>query len=231
MLASACHGKALTAPGFADGVRVLFIGNSLTYVNDLPGMFVALARLAGDDRVQAQSVAFPDYALEDHWAEGTAKRSLADHRWEFVVMQQGSSALPSSQLNLRTWAVQFAPLIRNAGAVPVLFMVWPTSSRLSDFPAVQQSYRDAASATSGVFAPAGDAWVAYGNLSQLYSADGLHPTIAGTYIAALVLLDRTIGIHPEQLPASIPGSPLAAAEVRALQQAARVALDRNPARP
>jgi len=232
VLTSACHGKPLTAPGFPDGgTRVLFIGNSLTYTNSLPGMFVAVARLGGNDSVDVAQVAFPDFALEDHWAEGSARQSLAAHRWEFVVMQQGSSALPASQVNLRTWADRFAPLVRSAGAVPVMLMVWPSTARPFDFPNVLQSYRDAAGSIGGVFAPAGDGWTAHGSLESLYS-DGLHPSVRGTYIAAIVLLERTLGIRPEQLPATVPGAPsISETEVRAMQQAARVALDRNPARP
>lgn len=225
----------MTAPGFASGgTRVLFIGNSLTFTNNLPGMFEALARQAGINDVKVASVAYPDFALEDHWAEGTALKSLDNNKWEYVVMQQGSSALPASQINLRTWAAQFAPRIRASGAVPVMFMVWPTTSRLFDFTAVQTSYRDAAAAIDGIFAPAGDAWVAFGNASgsvyPMYSSDGLHPSVRGTYVSALVLLERIRGVKPEQLPAEIPGTPMAENEVRALQQASRTALDRNPAR-
>ncbi|MBL0173375.1 MAG: SGNH/GDSL hydrolase family protein [Gemmatimonadaceae bacterium] len=231
-VANGCHGQSPAAPGIATGgTRVLFIGNSLTYSNNLPGMYIALARLAGNDSVQAAVVAFPDFALEDHWAEGTARRSLSQHKWEYVVMQQGSSALAASQVNLRTWATQFAAPIRAAGAVPVMFMVWPTADVLGNFPSVLKSYRDAASAIDGIFAPAGDAWTAHGDLAALYSGDGLHPSIRGTYTAALVLLERTIGIRPSQLPATIPGTTVGEADVRALQQAAQVALDRNPARP
>lgn len=229
---SACRGKPLTAPGFPDGrTRVLFIGNSLTYTNNLPSMYLALARLAGNDSVEAAQIAFPDYALEDHWAEGSARRSLQTSRWEYVIMQQGSSALPASQLHLRTWAEQFAPLVRAAGAQPVMFMVWPTSGRIFDFPNVLQSYRDAAASIGGIFAPAGDGWTAHGALESLYS-DGLHPSVRGTYIAAVVLLERTLNIQPEQLPANVPGVPsITEAEVRAMQQAARVALQRNVTRP
>jgi len=101
----------------------------------------------------------------------------------------------------------------------------------SPAPAVRDSYTNAAFAIDGSFAPAGDAWVAYGNVDALYSADGLHPTIRGTYLAAIVLQEPLTGIRPELLPASIPGSAIGSDEVRALQRAARTALDRNPARP
>lgn len=227
---TSCHDNLLSAPDFPDSAtRVLFIGNSLTYQNDLPSMMVALARQAGDTQLQAATVAFPDYALEDHWAEGTARRFLTERKWEYVVMQQGSSALPASQVNLRAGALQFAPLIRAAGAEPVMYMVWPSRARLGDFPAVLQSYRNAAMAIDGIFAPAGDAWTAYGDLSACYAFDGLHPTVRGTYLAALVLLERIRHIAPESLPPSIPGVAMAESEVRALQRAARLAIDRNPA--
>ena len=85
---------------YAGGVRVLFVGNSLTYFNDLGAMVAAVAHAAGDTAVRTATVAYPDYALEDHIAEGTAVRALRDARWEYVVMQQGPSSLPENQLLL-----------------------------------------------------------------------------------------------------------------------------------
>jgi hypothetical protein len=220
-----------TAPELPTGsTRVLFIGNSLTYTNDLPAMVEALARAAGDTQLRVASVAFPDFALEDHWNEGTAPRWLRERSWEYVVMQQGSSALPASQQHLRAWTTQFAPLIRASGAAPVLLMVWPQQNRLFDFTNVLDSYRNAAASVNGIFAPAGDAWSAFGNYDAMY-ADGLHPTVSGTYLAALCVLERIRGIAPTSLPSTIPGIPLDAATVRALQQAAATALARNPRTP
>ena len=142
-------------------------------------------------------------------------------------MQQGSSALPASQVHLRTWTEAFAPHIREAGGVPVLLMVWPSQTRLFDFPNVLTSYSNAAAAVNGVLAPAGDAWVAYGQYERLY-LDGLHPTILGSYLAAVTLVQRLLGVPPSQLPPVIPGVPVDSATVRALQAAATTALDRNP---
>lgn len=68
-LAAGCLGQSgPTAPSFPEGkTRVLFLGNSLTYVNDLPAMVEAIARLAGDTSIATATVAFPDFALEDYW--------------------------------------------------------------------------------------------------------------------------------------------------------------------
>ncbi len=235
-LLPACNGGP-TDPSFAPGaVRVLFIGNSLTYTNDLPGMLVAVARQAGDSALAAHAVALANVSIEDHWYEGTARALLERTRWEFVVLQQGPSSLPANQANLAQWTGAFAPLIRAAGAEPVLYMVWPAADRaLLDFPLVLESYREAARSVGGIFAPAGDAWIAAlaaDPAVPLYGPDGFHPSAAGTYVAALVLLGRLRGIDPLGLPAVIPGpGGYGADRVRSLQRAARAALDRNAARP
>lgn len=237
LLLLACVGSS-TGPhairGFSTGTaRVLFIGNSLTYYNDLGGMLRAIARSIGDQDLQTATVAFPDYALEDHIPEGTALRALRDARWEYVVMQQGPSSLPANQVLLADGARALLPSIRAAGATPVLFMVWPQSSRLQDFPAVRTSYRNAAAAVNGIFAPAGDAWTAAWELDptlQLY-VDGLHPNPPGTYLSAIVILAQLRGTDPTTLPLSIPGYPASEGFVSTLQLAAKIAIARNPIRP
>ena len=47
--------------------RVLFIGNSLTTANDLPGLVAALFVAAGGQTIECRTVAFAGYSLEDHW--------------------------------------------------------------------------------------------------------------------------------------------------------------------
>ena len=123
--------------------------------------------------------------------------------------------------------------MRGAGAEPVLYMVWPDITRRFAFPDVLTSYRNAAAAVHGIFAPAGDAWLAAWELDpplELYS-DGLHPTLSGTYLAALVILHRVRGIEPTAVPVEINGLALSPALATALQRAAVTALSRNPARP
>ena len=54
---------------------ILFIGNSLTYQNDLPGMVTLLAHSVGRTIV-CESVALPDYGLEEHWNSGGARKAI-----------------------------------------------------------------------------------------------------------------------------------------------------------
>jgi hypothetical protein len=181
-------------------VRVLFIGNSLTSENGLPALVCRLARQARVAAICASAVE-PGFAIEDHLAQGTVQRRLADDKWSFVVMQQGPSALESSRVNLRTFVGQIAPLIRASGAVPVMYAVWPTKMRSSDFPRVSESYRLAAEDVGGLFAPAGDAWLEAWRRDPsiaLYGPDDFHPSRAGTYLAALVIYRTILGPIPDE---------------------------------
>jgi hypothetical protein len=169
--------------------RILFIGNSLSGVNDLPAIVCRLAA-AGGRRAVCQSVVGDGYALEDHVADGRAPQRLEKERWSIVVLQQGPSALESSRVNLRQWTAKFATSIRAAGGRPALYAVWPANDRAFDFPRVSDSYRLAASDVDGLFFPAGDAWLAAWRRDAalpLYAADHFHPTPAGSYLAALVI--------------------------------------------
>src|SRR2546423_78627 len=75
------------------GLHVLFIGNSLTYVNNLPAILEAIADSAGEPLLETRMVAKPDYSLEDHWKDGDARAAIAKGGWGVVVLQQGPSSL------------------------------------------------------------------------------------------------------------------------------------------
>ncbi len=200
---------ATTAPGteqsqaFGEGdVRVLFVGNSLTYVNDLPGVVGTISEAAGKS-VATLSIAKPNYAIQDHWAAGLAQR-IRTLGPDFVVLQQGPSSLPDSRVNLVVWTDSVGRVAREVGAVPVLLMVWPEVQRLEAFDAVRESYRAAAEQVDGVFAPAGEAFRALHELHpelEPYGADGFHPSAFGTVVSALVVVRSLFGVRVTGLPA------------------------------
>lgn len=226
---------SLAAPASAtqdprEVLRVLFIGNSLTAFNNLPGMVEALSRSTAGPVLATAAVVHPDYSLEDHWARGDAARAIARGGWSFVVLQQGPSALPESQVLLRDYTQRFAGLIRKAGARTALYMVWPARARERDRDGVSQSYTAAARDVNGLLLPIGDVWRAAWQRDAtlpLYDTDGLHPSPLGSYLAALVIVQRLASISPVGLPASVDpgsGSPrvvVPADRARVLQDVAR----------
>jgi hypothetical protein len=185
---SAVSGAAGRPPS---SLRVLFVGNSLTATNDLPAVTAAIAARAGR-RLEYRTVVFPGYSLEDHWNQGEARAVLSTGRFDVVVMQQGPSALPESQVNLREWAIRWGAEARSRGTRLALLTVWPESYRRSALVDVIGSYRRAAEAAKAELLPAGGAWRAAWNCDPvaLYGPDGFHPSMLGTYAAALTAYGR-----------------------------------------
>lgn len=212
--------------------RVLFVGNSLTYFNDLPGTLAALGRAAGDTIVVA-SVTRPGYALIDHLVAPTASGaldSIRGARWDYVVLQQGPTSRLVDRDSLVLVARQLAPVIRSAGARPALYMVWPTERDSANFDRVRESFRSAACAVDGELWPVGSAWRAARRADPsvpLYGPDRFHPSPLGTYLAALVMYERITGRDARLLAprAVVDGVPLSAtpATVGLLQRAAHAA--------
>jgi hypothetical protein len=228
-----------TAPAAPEGsLRVLFIGNSLTYTNDLPRTIAQLAVSAGLQTCYCVSIAYPDFGLEDHYDVRDAVNALHGERWDFVVMQQGPSALPENRTQLILWAGVFGEIIDSVGAEAVMYGVWPQRSRSFDFPDVTESYRQAAHAIGGALAPAGEAWQqawARDSTLPLYSADNFHPSEMGTYLAALVVFERVYARSPEGVQATAVVGGRAqfwpVSQVQLLQSAAAAAIDAEDARP
>jgi hypothetical protein len=210
-------------------LRVLFIGNSLTFANNLPAMVTALGHQQGVT-IHCETVAFPDYSLDDHLQRGDAARVIARGGWSFVVLQQGPSALAESRVQLRASARTLDQAVRRAGAKTALYMVWPAAMRPDDFDRVSESYAIAAADVQGLLLPVGEAWRAATRRDPtlaLYGSDGFHPTPLGTYLAALVVYHRLSGRSPVGLPSMLrsptgafPPVVLTAEQAAALQNAA-----------
>jgi hypothetical protein len=188
--------------GLADNARILFIGNSLTYFNELPLMVQAIAAQSGKT-LTADAITAPGVSLEDHFLQQTAHAALANGGYQWVIMQQGPSSLPANQNHLRNWASRFDSLIRAGGARPALYMVWPDATHGASFGDVYDSYSNAALAINGMFIPAGEAWRWAWSLNPglpLYGPDHFHPSPLGSYAAALSIFSELYQQSPIDLP-------------------------------
>jgi hypothetical protein len=203
--ALACLAAVGAAPARpAQSLRVLFVGNSLTYVNDLPALVEQVARADGVE-IRTATVAFPDYSLADHLARGDAPALLARGTWDVVVLQQGPSGWPESRDALVASTRAFAAQAARVHARVALFGVWPAADRPTAFDSVTASYAAAADAVHGLLLPAGRAWTAAWRRDPdlpLYGPDGFHPAPLGSILAALVIYRGISGRHDAPLPAT-----------------------------
>jgi len=228
LMGGSCKSPLETFEG--PGVHILFIGNSLTYVNDLPNTLKYVMQLGGQE-MSFHSVAKADFALVDHLAGGSdAVSQIQRGGWDVVILQQGPSSLPASRDLLIQGTQQFDQHIRKAGAGTALYMVWPDKSRFAFFEDVRVSYKLAADTVGGLFLPAGEAWLAAwerDSTLSLYGSDNFHPSPMGTYLAALVIYERITGRDARDLPAAGASQMLAIPDstVQKLQAAAHATSD------
>lgn len=189
---------------------VLFVGNSYTFGNDLPGMFSDLTESGGHE-VAVGMEATGGWWLRDHAASQATSDAIGSRQWDYVFLQE-QSIVPSVR-NERVTSMEpaiatLAKQIRHVGATPGLFLTW---AHRGGFPDVgyssYQPMQDAiTNAYSGIghnqlmtIAPVGVAWnrvlVDHPEI-PLYMSDGSHPTIQGSYLAACVFYVTVFGESP-----------------------------------
>jgi hypothetical protein len=215
---TATHGEEQSAD-----TTILFVGNSLTYVHDVPRLVSALAQRHGMS-IATVSIASPNYSLEDHWHSGIAS-DIRRIRPDFVVMQQGPSSLPDSRAHLVLWSGRLAEVIREVGAEPALYMVWPDATRRFAFPDVEASYAAAAQSIDGMLLPVGTTWLRAWDIDPslpLYG-DGLHASYLGALAAAYTIVAGLLDIDPAQLP-TLSGN-VTTAHLDAVRSAAATSLE------
>ena len=213
-IAIASCAAGLNAPAPVNAARrVLFVGNSLTYVNNLPATVAAIARDNGDT-LQVSMAAGPNLALIDHLTGGSnATQLLRDSSWDAVVLQQGPTTTAICRDSMVLWTGMFSPLIARAGGRSVTLMTWPARSQGDVWGAAHTTAALAAASVHGELALAGDAWhaalTAHPGL-PVYGDDGYHPSPMGTFLTALVVYQRLSGRDPRSLAphAFADGAPL-----------------------
>ena len=83
----------------AEITRVLFIGNSFTARNDLPGLLAQLVRDGGQGELKWELISGGGASLRTHLNKGEAQRCLQASRWDYVALQE-QSTLPVKILKL-----------------------------------------------------------------------------------------------------------------------------------
>jgi len=186
--------------------KVLFIGNSYTYANNLPLMLSKLASSVGDSVNYASSTA-GGQTLQGHSGSATTISMIQQGSWDYVVLQEQSQlpSFPMSQVSTEVFpfAKILCDTIRhfNNCTQPLFFMTWGRQNgdqgNCANWPPVcsyegmdsllSLRYRMMADMNQALVSPAGAVWHYirdnYPSMN-LYSSDGSHPSLLGSYAAA-----------------------------------------------
>ena len=201
-------------------LRVYFVGNSLTYRNDLPGMLVELGRsLEPPMPIEAGMTASDGMSLERHWRKGDVQRRLKEKKWDVLVLQEQSSRLLADPLQTERYLRLYTNAAHENGTEVILLQTWVRADMPEAHERQRESYRKVAKAVNVRLAPIGDAWnTARTELPTvaLHDPDGLHASREGTYLTAAMLVGILARRSPEAAGPLASGDPGSAKALRAL---------------
>jgi len=171
--------------------KILFVGNSLTYTNDLPALVKNEAHNRGIE-MEYEMIAFPNYAIIDHWKDGQVQELIAGKSFDFVILQQGPSSQREGRRMLIEDGKKYKELCELNKSKLCYFMVWPSLNYYGTFDDVIKNHRDAAGINGALLLPVGEVWKEYIERSEkldYYGQDGFHPSDLGSTVAAKVIVE------------------------------------------
>ncbi|OIQ30943.1 MAG: hypothetical protein BM564_01655 [Bacteroidetes bacterium MedPE-SWsnd-G2] len=186
--------------------QVLFLGNSYTGANNLPLIIQNMAENTGDVLIYDSNTP-GGHRFLNHAVNSTSLAKINAEQWDYVVLQGQSQETSWSASQMATEVYPHVETLTTAIRAnydcsnPLFYMTWGrengdanncefiswvcTYEGMDD--AIYNTYMDLAEVNEGEVAPAGAVW-RYLRTNHpeidLYTADGSHPSLAGSYAAA-----------------------------------------------
>jgi hypothetical protein len=188
-------------------LKVLFIGNSFTARNNLPGLIAQLAAARGK-AVEHRLVNMGGASLRMHWNKGEAQREIETGKYDYVVLQEQSTLPVKNAKRMRENVLLFDPMIRAASARATLYQTWARKHTPQSQQAITDAYNNIGREIGALVVPVGEAWqkfLAEHDQPVLHDKDGSHPSLAGSYLAACVFLARMLDVSPIGIDTQVAG--------------------------
>ena len=199
--------------------RLLMLGNSFTFFNEMPSRFLQPMLNAARLNVQVTAVTRPNYYLHQYFDEsleaGQAVRALLrEQHFDFVLIQEQSN-LPIADPPAFYRSVRVLNrLIRESGATPWLYQTWGYGAGNEDLAQfgentqqmemkLRASYQAIGRELSIPVAPVGAAMTRALDLgvADLYNQqDHYHPSAVASEMIAKTLMASLFGVHPQDVP-------------------------------
>ncbi|MCG3160154.1 MAG: hypothetical protein JMDDDDMK_01190 [Acidobacteria bacterium] len=209
----------------AKSLKVLFIGNSFTARNDVPGLIAQLAEARGR-RLQHQLIQAGGASLRMHWNKGEAQKAIEQTRFDYVVLQEQSTLPVKNASRMSENIRHFDEAIKASGAKTALYLTWARQNAPETQAAITDAYTAIGAEIGATIVPVGVAWQNFlrkhgnnkNNWPVLHDKDQSHPTVAGSYLAACVFFAVLFGESPAGIVCNLKG--LTQSEAELLQKTA-----------
>ncbi|MGE0610438.1 MAG: hypothetical protein AB7O62_25340 [Pirellulales bacterium] len=217
-------------------LRVLFLGNSQIYFNELPRMVEALSESAPPDRprIKAGQYVAGGASLQSLWEAGTDEGKpqalIASQPWDVVIVQEIYTYYSKPE-TFEKYATLFEGLIRRHNARPVLYCTASINDLYPEgFHKLHEMQMALGKKLNVPVCAAGQSWLEYWGESpsleqrlDLYHTDKAHPGVKGSYLNACALYAQLTGTSPVGLTHRMPKQPadaIPADQARQMQEAA-----------
>jgi hypothetical protein len=185
-------------------VKVLFIGNSFTYGNNLPAMVQSLSSRAKQPlAIDVESVVRGGEKLEGHWNKGVALKKIQEGGWTHVVLQDYSDIALKNKETMFKYMRLFDAAIKKSGAKTILYMTWTYKDMPERQGPIADAYCEIGKELAACVVPVGlarEAALKRNPDAAIYSRDNKHPSPQGTYLAACLFYATLSGHSPIGLP-------------------------------
>lgn len=185
-----------------DTIRVLFIGNSYTYTENLPQVISVLSE-STNKIITAHKSTVGGATLKQHWLGARGLQSIEkikDGNYHIVVLQEHSMGPINHPDSTLKYIGLFSNIIQKHNAKLLLYETWAREETPERQQQISCFYIDAANRNNGTVVPVGQAWaLAKSKQSniQLYTNDGSHPDKLGTFLTACVFVSAITKQKPE----------------------------------
>lgn len=166
-------------------IRILFIGNSHTYFNDMPATVAAMAEESGYD-CQVTMIAHGGWFLEQHVKEPDVRFNILYGHYDYVVLQEHSHPFGPEEVFF-TAVRKLDAWIKEAGSRTVIYMTWAKKDEPYNQPQMTAAHEKIAQEIGAVLAPVGSGWWTYAKSrpeAEMYYEDGAHASGEGSCFAA-----------------------------------------------
>ena len=191
-------------PAATKTYRVLFVGNSLTYVNDLPAMVRALgAAQPVPVRIETQTFVAPGGSLAERWKDGVAAEAIGEGRWDAIVLQERGGLMAcmidpdlrsGTECRLSDRAHrEFAARAKAVGARTLLLATWGPDETWQA--KLDRAAKQTAARIDAEIVPSGATLRRYASKHGEKNAfpDTVHPSLPATLIMAAQVYRAVVG--------------------------------------
>lgn len=172
-----------------DDYELLFIGNSHSAANGLPGLVATLIETADPNKkvntVNAPGINF----LAERINDGETLALLQSRKWSHVFLQAQKYSSTGLYSYPTTAAEEWIRRVKRQQALPILFPEWPRRGNYEEGQRVHELHLYIASQEPACVAPVGLVWdkmiATYPNV-DLHAVDGNHSNLKGALLTAFV---------------------------------------------